>query len=31
MYGINEDLKQKALLKIPTEFKNILEKCYKKL
>lgn len=31
MYGIDEQLKQKAMDKLPTEFKDILKKCYEKI
>lgn len=31
MYGISEDLKQKALEKLPKEFIEILNKCYEKI
>ena len=31
MYGISEDLKQKALEKLPKEFIDILNKCYSRI
>ena len=31
IYGIGDELKQKALAKLPPEFVEILNKCYKKV